>query len=132
VIYPKLKRAERYPLTGNAGGQWREALALLEAGFPQSQVEMNARFRILSETRTSNIVELVLQPRSAGARRMMPQIEVEFSTNDFGLRSTELRFADGSAMRNEFRDSKLNPPIQDELFEPALDPDYKVVAPLKK
>src|ERR1041385_6849187 len=27
VIYPKLKRAERYPLAGNATGQWRDVFA---------------------------------------------------------------------------------------------------------
>ena len=42
---------------------------------------------------------------------MMPQITVAFGTNDFILRATELRFADGSTMRNEFTNPKLNPPI---------------------
>src|SRR5437667_5010187 len=36
VIYPRLKRVERYPLEGNQAGEWRDALALLEAGFPRS------------------------------------------------------------------------------------------------
>jgi outer membrane lipoprotein-sorting protein len=35
VIYPKLKRAERYPLTGNAGGQWRKRLLCSKPGFPE-------------------------------------------------------------------------------------------------
>src|SRR6266850_2821459 len=35
VIYPNLKRVEIYPL--KEAGQWRDALALLEAGFPQNQ-----------------------------------------------------------------------------------------------
>src|ERR1043165_9659598 len=29
VIYPKLKRAEKYPLTGNHAGPWTDTLALL-------------------------------------------------------------------------------------------------------
>jgi outer membrane lipoprotein-sorting protein len=62
---------------------------------------------------------------------MMPQIEVDFPRTTLAA-FLELRFADGSAMRNEFRDSKLNPPIQDELFEPALDPGYKVVEPFEE
>jgi hypothetical protein len=32
VIYPKLKRAERYPLHDQAAGPWKDTLALLEAG----------------------------------------------------------------------------------------------------
>src|SRR5262245_39161944 len=36
VIYPRLKRVERFLLTGEQTGAWRDALALLEAGFPRS------------------------------------------------------------------------------------------------
>src|SRR5580765_5703542 len=35
IIYPRLKRVERYPLAGEQTGPWREALSLLEAGFPR-------------------------------------------------------------------------------------------------
>src|ERR1051325_874964 len=34
VIYPRLKRVEHFPLNGMQAGQWKDALALLEAGFP--------------------------------------------------------------------------------------------------
>src|SRR5207247_8789439 len=37
VIYPRLKRVERYPLSGGQTGEWRDALALLETGFPRSE-----------------------------------------------------------------------------------------------
>src|SRR6266853_4648909 len=63
VMYPRLKRVERYPLTGDQTGPWRDALALLEAGFPRSQPEMEARLKILSQTVTNQICELVLQPK---------------------------------------------------------------------
>src|SRR5438477_10533859 len=33
VIYPLLKRAERYPLASAQTAQWRDTLALLDAGF---------------------------------------------------------------------------------------------------
>src|SRR5438132_7391159 len=39
VIYPLLKRVERFPLTGSQTGQWRHALALLATRFPQTQAE---------------------------------------------------------------------------------------------
>src|SRR6266853_1759886 len=40
VIYPRLKRVERYPLSGAQTGEWRDALALLESGFPRSEAEI--------------------------------------------------------------------------------------------
>src|SRR5438094_9971441 len=132
VIYPKLKRAERYPLTGDQTGPWRDALALLEAGFPRSQPEMEARLKILSQTVTNQICELVLQPKSAAARRMMPQLKIAFDTKDFSLRATELQFADGSTMRNDFINPMLNPKVDPEMFNPHIPTDYKVVEPLNQ
>ena len=131
VIYPKLKRVEKYPLTGTQMGQWKETLSLLEAGFPGSRQEMESRFKIASATVADNVCETTLVPKSATARRMMPQIKIAFSTTNFLLRATELQFADGSTMRNEFAEGKLNIPVEPEMFAPALDNTYKVVEPLK-
>src|SRR6266576_4125887 len=40
VIYPKMKRVERYPLSGSQAGEWRDMLALLETGFPRNETEL--------------------------------------------------------------------------------------------
>jgi outer membrane lipoprotein-sorting protein len=132
VIYPKLKRAEVYPLDGRQAGPWRDALALLQAGFPRNQAELESQFRVLSETVTNQTCEVALQPKSAAARRMMPQIKIAFRTNDFSLCTTELQFADGSTMRNDFTNASLNVTLDDALFAPELESDFKIVEPLKK
>jgi len=132
VIYPRLKRVERYPLGGDQAGPWRDALALLEAGFPRSQAQLESTFRIVSQTLTNQTDEVTLQPKSASARRMMPQIKIAFGTADFSLRATELQFADGSTMRNDFYNAVLNPRLEDEIFAPKIESDFKIVEPLKK
>ena len=132
VIYPRLKRAENYPLEGDQAGPWRDALALLEAGFPRSQQQLNAQFNLLSEQVTTNTLQLALEPKSAGARRMMPQIRIALDMLTSMLRSTELQFADGSTMRNDFTNQVMNPVIDPALFAPDIPNDYKVVEPLKK
>jgi outer membrane lipoprotein-sorting protein len=131
VIYPRLKRVERYPLTGEQAGQWREALALLEAGFPRSQAELTTRFKILSQTVRGQDCELALQPKSPAARKMMPEFKVAFNLTDFSLQATELQFADGSTIRNRFTNAVLNPRIDPELFDPKIGPDFKIIEPLK-
>lgn len=131
VIYPRLKRVERFPLSGPQAGMWKDALALLEAGFPRSAAELEAQYNILEQTVQEPGVRLVLQPKSASARRMMPQIKIEFETRDFSLRATELEFADGSALRNDFTNPVLNPPADSERFSPHIPSDYKIVEPLK-
>ena len=132
VIYPKLKRAEKYPLTAGQTGQWRDTLALLEAGFPRSQAELESRFRVLAEVTTNDLHEITLQPKSPSARRMIPQIRLAFSTQDFILRSTELQFADGSTMRNDFTRARLNPKLDESIFTPKLEGDFRMVEPLKQ
>ena len=132
VIYPRLKRAERYPLNGDQAGPWKDALSLLEAGFPRSQAELESRFNVLSQTVSNAVLNVVLQPKSPSARRLMPQIKITVATNDFTLRATELQFADGSTMRNDFSNALLNPKLADDLFAPKLEGDFKIVEPMKK
>lgn len=131
VIYPRLKRVEHFPLTGDKGGQWRDALALLEAGFPRSQAQLEAQYEILNQTVKDQTCELVLQPRSVAARRMMPEIKIDFDIKDYSLKGTELHFVDGSVMRNDFQNPVLNPPVDEKLFAPEISPDYKNIEPLK-
>lgn len=132
ILYPKLKRVERISLAGKQTGTWRSALNMLEAGFPRSQKQLQSRYEIISQNVTNQICRLVLQPRSSAVQKMVPRIEIDFSTHDFLLRGTELEFSDGSTMRNDFYHVKLNPKLNDSLFAPDIPKDYTVVEPLKK
>jgi len=132
VIYPRLKRAERFPLDHQNAGAFKDTLALLDAGFPRNRADLDARFQIVSQSISNELGTVILQPKSPSARRMMPEIRISFGTNDWGLRSTELRFADGSTMHNQFTNPKLNPAIDEKLFNPVLESDIKIVEPMKR
>lgn len=131
VIYPRLKRAEKYPLNGKQAGPWRDALALLEASFPRSRAELEARFQVLSVAQTNATFLVALQPQSPVARRMMKEIEVGLRTDDFSLASTELTFSDGSKMRNDFTHAVVNAPLPAGIFETKLAPDFTLVEPMR-
>lgn len=132
LVYPRLKRAERYPLGGNQPSQWGDVMKLFEAGFPRSQADLEAEYNILDQRVTGDVCEVTLQPRSAAARRMMPQIKIGFSTKDFSLRSNELEFADGSTLRNDFTNAQMNPQIEESLFSPQLGSEYTITQPLSQ
>jgi outer membrane lipoprotein-sorting protein len=129
VIYPRLKRVETYPLTNGTGGAWRDALALLEAGFPRSLQELQSRFRLLSIDSTLATHQIALQPLAPSARRLMPRIKIFLDPEGSALLGTELEFADGSSMRNDFTNTTLNPSLEPRLFDPPLDPDWQIVHP---
>jgi outer membrane lipoprotein-sorting protein len=134
VLYPRLRRAEIYPVTeggGGAGGPWREALLLLEAGFPTDRKGMEARFEVMGLEREGEVAAVALRPRSAEARRLISRFTLGFSTVDYALRWTSLQFADGSELRNVFSEAEVNPPLDRELFEFEPGPEYRQTRPLR-
>lgn len=132
IFYPRLKRVERFPLTAGQTGPWRDALALLEAGFPRSESELQKQYHVRSQSVSGRSCTLVLEPKSASARRMIPQVSIVFDTESHLLLATQLQFADGSTMRNDFKDPVLNPEIELSQFEPEIPSDFKVIEPLRK
>lgn len=132
VIYPRLKRAERYPMGANAPQQLRETMSLLEAGFPHDRKEFDSQFEILSLMETNGAWQLDLQPKDVFARRMMPELRIGLATNDFSLASTELIFVDGSRMRNDFTNAVVNPALDENLFKWSPPAGYKVTEPFSK
>jgi outer membrane lipoprotein-sorting protein len=74
---------------------------------------------------------MTLQPRSDSARKFIGEVVVCFHTNDFTIAATEMKFADGSSLRNDFTNVVLNLPVEPRMFEAELPPDYTVVEPLK-
>lgn len=130
VHYPRLKRAERYPVTEGSTGPWSQMLSLLEAGFPKGRKDLDDRFTVASETVTNGVVDVALRPKAASVRRMLPLFRVVLSAEDATLRATELVFADGSSLRNDFTETQVNPPIDDGMFQLELGPDVKVTEPL--
>jgi outer membrane lipoprotein-sorting protein len=130
IVYPKLKRAEKYSLTGVPPGPLKDALALLDATLPRDRATMEDRFRLLSAIETNAILQMRLQPRSASARKMIGEIIIGFRTNDYAIAVTEMIFADGSRLRNDFTNVVLNGAIDPRLFEETLPPGITVVEPL--
>ena len=102
---------------------------MLEAGFPRSEAELRGHYEIISQAVTNGICRLQLQPRQAVLRQMVPRMEIDFDTKDYLLRGTEIQFADGSTLRNDFEHIVLNPKLDEALFSPQIPADYKVVQP---
>ena len=131
LIYPPLKRAERYALSSSERSSWQDMLSLLEAGFPRNQQELESRFQIVSSGELNGEMHMVLQPKAVSARRWMKEMELVFNTKTKSLKATELRFADGSTLRNDFTNERRDTQIAPELFDPEIPPDYKLTEPAK-
>ena len=132
IIYPRLKRAEKYALSAAPTGPLKDALALMDATLPRDRTTMEERFRLLSAAETNSLLQMTLQPKSASARKFISEILIAFRTNDFAIAVTELKFADGSSLRNDFTNTVLNRPMDPALFDVKLGPDFTVVEPLRQ
>jgi outer membrane lipoprotein-sorting protein len=132
IVYPRLKRAEKYPLDAVPSGPMRDALALLDASLPRDRATMEKNFQLLSATITNSILQMTLQPRSSDARKFIGEVVIGFHTNDFTIAATEMKIADGSKLRNDFTNVVVNQPLEAKLFEADWPADYIVVEPLKK
>ena len=130
IIYPRLKQAEKYPLGAVPTGPIKDALALLDATLPRDRATMEKNFRLLSAAETNAVLQMTLQPKSESARKFIGEIVIGFHTNDFTIAATEMKFADGSSLRNDFTNVVLNQPIDPAQFDAKLPPDYTVVEPL--
>ncbi|HVK57599.1 MAG TPA: outer membrane lipoprotein carrier protein LolA [Candidatus Kapabacteria bacterium] len=131
VLYPRLNRAERYAFANNTRSEWKDALALLQSGFPRSRDELEKQFNVISvsETNSPAALQLHLEPRSAGARKLMPRINILLTTN-LVLSGTELVFIDGSRMRNDFSNVRTNVDVAGK-FDLTVPATFKLVEPMK-
>lgn len=132
VIYPLLKRAEHYPLGAAAPREWRDAMSILDAGFPHTRQEFDAQFQVVALSESNQTWLLDLRPRSPGARQIMPELQVDLRTNNFSLAGTELTFLDGSRMRSDFTNLMVNVPLDANVFQWTPPADYTVTEPFAK
>lgn len=132
VLYPLLKRAERYPMGAKAPAEWRDMLSLLDAGFPRNRAAFDRQFRLMSLQEREGAWHLALQPASSTARKFIQEIRLGLSTNDFMLTLNELVFVDGSSMRTEFTQGVMNPPLEASVFRWIPDPSYRITDPFGK
>ncbi len=130
VLYPRMKHAERYAFEKAERNEWKDALALLQSGFPRSRAELDSQFKVLSVSETNSLTVLELQPKSPGARKLMPQINLRLNP-DLTLAGTELVFVDGSRMRNDFRNVQPDADVTGK-FDPTVPAGFTLVEPMKR
>lgn len=132
IAYPRLRQLERYDYSDAVDPAMRQVLDLLEVGFPSSEAAFHERYELLASTQSEGLARFELRPRSEDARRFLERVYIEADSTVAGLRATELVFPDGSIMRNEFSNAKVNPELDDSLFELEPSPDWQVSEPLAR
>jgi outer membrane lipoprotein-sorting protein len=131
VIFPRLKRAEKYSLATLRQGQWKDLMSLLDTGFPRSKEDFEKQFHVRDVVDVPGGRRLVLDPKSDLVKKYLPEIDIDIRTPDFMLLGTTMVFVDGSILKNEFSNPQVNQPIDAAVFTPPV-LDYKVTQPLSQ
>jgi outer membrane lipoprotein-sorting protein len=130
VVFPKLKRGEKYSLAQLKTGPWKDLLGLLDTGFPRSRAEFEQQFLIRDVVAVPGGRRMIFQPKSALVQKYMPEVDIDVRMPDLALLATTMVFVDGSHLKNEFSNQERDAQVDDALFHPTLGPDYKITEPL--
>ena len=129
VAYPRLQRAEVYPLDAASTGPWKAALDLFEAGFPRDRKDLESRFKVVGVEAIERGAQIRMTPRDSTARRLIAVLRVETDTNTGALLATEIEFADGSTLRNDFESALMNLEIDPGRFQFSIPEGFAITRP---
>jgi len=117
VIQIPKKKVERFPpgTAGKKGGM--EAFAMMSFPLAKDFAEFNQKFETLAVSLAENRCHIEILPRDAQARKFLEAIKVDFDTTTGHLLVFEMTTRDGSSMRNEFSNVKMNAKIDRHIFD---------------
>lgn len=117
LIQPARKKAERIPASsiGQEGGA--KGFAMMEFPLAADFADFNRKFEILAVSTEGNRCHLEILPRDVQARKFLSALKIDFDTKTSHMISFEMVTRDGSSMRNEFSNVRVNQKIDRSTFE---------------
>ncbi len=110
VIQPAKKHAEHI----NPGGS---PLPIMDFPLAKNYEDFDKKFEVQSVMVTGNRCHAELLPRDPQARKFLEAFRLDFDTDDGHLLDFELALRDGSSLRNEFTNVRLNGKIDPHVFD---------------
>ncbi|TVZ40185.1 outer membrane lipoprotein-sorting protein [Alteromonadaceae bacterium 2753L.S.0a.02] len=136
IAYPRLQQAERYPFDKITDPAMKQALLLLEVGFPSDATLFYEQYAPLKTTlinRENNkkVAIIELEPKAGGARKLLEKVILEITQEALLLEANELHFSDGSSLRNEFTQQVFNSTLPESVLNVDLT-GYEISEPLSQ
>jgi outer membrane lipoprotein carrier protein len=117
MIQPAKKKVERSSADalGKKGGM--QALAMMSFPLAKDYADFNRRFEVLNVSLAEARCHFEIAPRDLQAKKFLEAIRIDFDTANGHLLVFEMAFRDGSSMRNEFLNVKMNQKIDRHIFD---------------
>jgi outer membrane lipoprotein-sorting protein len=117
LIQPAKKKAQRLSASniGQEGGA--RGFAMMEFPLATDFADFQRKFEILDVKTEENRCHLEMLPRDAQARKFLSALKIDFDTKTGHMHSFEMATRDGSSMRNEFSNVRVNQKIDRRVFD---------------
>ena len=117
LIQPAKKKVERSAADalGKKGGM--QALAMMSFPLAKDFADFNRRFEVLKVSIADDRCHCEIAPRDVQERKFLEALRIDFDTENGRLLVFEMAFRDGSSMRNEFSNVKMNQKIDRHVFD---------------
>ncbi len=117
LIQPARKRAELLSTADLGKPGASNPLPMLNFPMAKSFDDFNRQFEVLALTQTGTRCHVELQPRAPQAAKFLATLNLDFDTENGYLLSFEAKTRDGSSLRNEFSNVRLNAKIDPHVFD---------------
>jgi outer membrane lipoprotein-sorting protein len=117
LVQPAKKKAQRLSATGIGPEGGAKGFAMMEFPIARDFAEFQRKFEILSVTTEAGRCHLEILPRDAQARKFLSALKIDFDTATGHLLAFEMATRDGSSMRSEFSNVRLNQKIDRRVFD---------------
>ena len=91
--------------------------AMMNFPIAKDFADFNRQFETLAVNVADNRCHLEILPRDAQAKKMLEAIKIDFETSSGHLLAFELATRDGSSMRSDFTNVRVNQKIDRHLFD---------------
>ncbi len=126
IIQPSKKKAERVSDKNVAKEGGARGFAMMEFPLARDFADFQKKFEILKVGAEGQSCHLEILPRDAQARKFLSALKIDFDTATGHMLAFEMTTRDGSSMRNEFGNVRVNQKIDRGTFDYDLT-GYEVV-----
>jgi len=117
LIQPGKKRAERHSAAEVAKQMGGGGAAMMRFPLAKDFADFQRQFQVLALTGSGEHCHVELASRDPQARKFLAAVKIDFNTSNGHLLAFEMALRDGSSMRNEFSNVRVNQKIDRALFD---------------
>ncbi len=117
LVQPAKKKAERIPANAMGPEGGAKGFAMMEFPLAADFAEFQRKFEVLAVSTEGDRCHLEILPRDAQARKFLSALKIDFDTKTSHMIAFEMVTRDGSSMRNEFTNVRVNQKIDRRTFE---------------